>query len=233
MISVVITLFNDFKHGYIQEYIPSYKALSNEFDLEIIVIDGGSKDETHNFLEQNSISYFTLNNSTRLKRIQYGLQKAKGDKIIIQHPRSFLKRDAFEALQNTSAQWGGFTHVFDHNNPLLKFTSFYSNYIRFDLRNIIYLDHCIFIDQSLKDIILNLKDREIFEDTEISKALAKKYKPKRLLPVSQTSSVRFLTNGILRQIILNQRMKLAYYFKRDHKKMNVEYEKGLNLNNDN
>lgn len=233
MISIVIALYNDFKHGYMQEYIPLYKSISKEIPLEIIVVDGASQDETQQFLKDHNINFLIRENSTRLSRIQLGLENTSGTKIIIHHPRSILSKDAFEALLNTNAIWGGFTHQFDYSNPLLKFTSYYSNYIRAKLKNIFYLDHCIFLDNELKNILLNLEDREIFEDTEISKALRVMAKGHLLEAISKTSSVRFIQNGILNQCLINQKMKLLYYLNRNHKQMNKVYEKGLNLNNDN
>lgn len=233
MISIVIPLYNDFKHGYIQEYIPRYLDISKQIPLEIIIVDGASQDETHQFLEKHNIKFLIKPNTTRLKKIQFGLEMAKGKKIIIHHPRSILDHKAFQTLLTTNAKWGGFTHQFDHSNPLLKFTSFYSNYIRAKFKNIFYLDHCIFLDNELKQTLLNLEDREIFEDTEISKILKIKNKGHILKSISQTSSVRFLKNGILKQCLINQKMKLLYYLKRNHKQMNKTYEKGLNLNNDN
>lgn len=233
MISIIIPLYNDFKHGYIQEYIPRYLNISKQIPLEIIIVDGASQDDTHQFLEKHKIHFLIKPNTTRLKRIQLGLESSKGKKILIHHPRSILDHKAFESLLTTKAKWGGFTHQFDYSNPLLKFTSFYSNIIRGKFKNIFYLDHCIFLDNELKNVILLLEDREIFEDTEISKTLRKEAKGLLLEPISKTSSVRFLKNGIVKQCLINQKMKFLYYIKGNHKQMNKTYEKGLNLNNDN
>ena len=45
-----------------------------------------------------------------------------------------------------------------------KFTSWWSNYIRGDIRKIYYLDHCIFFKKHILDEV-NPCHLEIFEDT--------------------------------------------------------------------
>jgi len=232
MISIVIPLFNEIDHGYIQKYIPYYLSLKDKFNIELILIDGASTDETKEYIESYNLKLNILRDSTRLKRIQRGVQLAKGEVIILHHPRSILEISAFEQLLKTKAYWGGFTHKFDHAHPLLKFTSFYSNIVRADLKSIFYLDHCIFLRVKLKEEILKIKDREIFEDTEISKKLKNINKPKRLKAISKTSAIRFNKNGVLRQCLLNQKLKMQYWLNKDHRKMNKNYEKELNLNND-
>ena len=220
--------FNEMQHGYIQRSLPLYQGQN----IELIVVDGGSTDSTQTFLEENNIQFLVISDSTRLKRIQKGIELTTGAKIIIHHPRTILNIPAFDHLLNTKNAWGAFTHKFDHNHPLLVFTSLYSNFIRGDLRSIFYLDHCFYLDRSLKNKIIGLEDCEIFEDTEISKTLKNHSKGKRLSEVAQTSAIRFRKNGIFKQAFLNQKMKWMYYFNKDHRQMNKEYEKNLELNNE-
>ena len=70
---------------------------------------------------------------------------------------------------------------------------------------------------------------DIFEDTEICTRL-KNYKSKRLKSISTTSAVRFEKNGVFKQSLINQYLKLLYLLKIDHKKMNKLYEKKTKLN---
>ena len=219
------------QNGYIQKLSPHLSQDLNE-KIELIIIDGASTDGTREFLTNQKVKFHTLENSTRLARLKYGLKLATQNKIILHHPRSILEANAFKELIYTNEQWGGFTHRFDIRHPLLNFTSFYSNFIRGDIKSIFYFDHCIYLDKNLKDLILNLEDREIFEDTEISLILKQRTKGKRLKASSTTSAIRFLSNGIYRQAYLNQKMKWLYYKKHNHKLMNKEYEKDMNLNNE-
>jgi hypothetical protein len=93
-----------------------------------------------------------------------------------------------------------------------------------------YLDHCLFAQKQLLLDVGLFPQIDIFEDTEICIKLNKKGKPVRLPFVSQTSAVRFQTNGIYSQALKNQYMKWCYYFSGSDKKMNALYEKGIDLN---
>lgn len=75
-----------------------------------------------------------------------------------------------------------------------------------------------------------IPDVEIFEDTELSKILKTYSHPIRLTDAAQTSAIRFQKNGLYRQAIMNQVLKLGYSLKVPAKTMNRLYEKGLGLN---
>ncbi len=70
----------------------------------------------------------------------------------------------------------------------------------------------------------------IFEDTEFCKKLNKRQSPIRLKSISTTSAIRFLKNGIFKQALMNQWMKLNYYLFFKPENMNDLYEKNTNLN---
>ncbi|MEQ1722486.1 MAG: hypothetical protein ABL930_04875 [Pseudobdellovibrio sp.] len=167
---------------------------------------------------------------TRAERLNKGFFQTKAQIILFHHPRSWLSADAFSLLLKLSQNkpiWGGFTHQFDISHPLLKFTSWYSNFIR-GRRGILYLDHCIYFHRSLwtQDIL----PVAIFEDTILSKNFLKQMPPIIQKPISYTSAIRFVKNGIWRQAVMNQFLKVAFYFKLPQDKMNTIYEKGLGLN---
>ena len=120
-------------------------------------------------------------------------------------------------------------HQFDWPSAFFKFTSWYSNHIRADIRKIYYLDHCIFAS---RDLLMETKipDVDVFEDTILSERLGRLCKPFRLTNISLTSAIRFQRNGIVYQSILNQFMKWGYYLGIPLKKLNIFYEKSLELN---
>jgi len=140
--------------------------------------------------------------------------------------------EGIKTLLNCTSEigWGAFTHQFDIQHPLLNFTSWYSNRIRGDRRGVYYLDHCLFAQKQLLLDVGLFPEMHIFEDTAICLKLKRKAKPIRLPFISQTSAVRFQSNGIYRQAIKNQYMKCCYYFSGSDKKMNARYEKGIELN---
>jgi len=216
------------KNNYLQQSIPILIACP---DIEIIVIDSFSTDGTIEFLNQFQIKIIQVKTQSRAKRLNIGIQYAIAPMVLLHHPRSLLTVEGINYLNKNqmSFYWGAFTHKFDRSHFLLKFTSFYSNYIR-GPRGIYYLDHCIFARKSLLEDMDYIPEVDIFEDTELSLALNKQAKPVRLPFLSLTSATRFNKNGIIKQIYLNQVMKWKYYLKIDHKIMNKEYEKDISLN---
>lgn len=168
---------------------------------------------------------------SRAERLNIGFRRAKGSMILFHHPRSLIDLKGIEYLRDHGHQtiWGAFTHKFDHNHFVYKFTSWYSNRIRGRLRHIFYLDHCVFFHRSL--FLKDLPDIDIFEDTILSYQLRKIQKPVLLPFFSETSSIRFATNGIFKQSLMNQLLKLAFLLNLPHRFLNNFYEKNLNLNN--
>lgn len=167
---------------------------------------------------------------TRAERLNIGFSRSKGSMILFHHPRSFLEREAIAHLTEIQNEkvWGAFTHQFDVSHPILKFTSFYSNSIRGEKEQIYYLDHCIFFHRQLW--LGDIPPVAIFEDTVLSRRLSKSSRPIRLPYISTTSAVRFQKNGVIRQSLMNQVLKLGYAIGVPDKVMNEFYEKGLRLN---
>lgn len=228
-LSIIFPCFNEEHNPFFNKALNLY---SSKQDLELICVDGGSNDETLRILAQYpKLICLSLPNSSRAARLNLGLNHAKGDIVILHHPRSILDVQAFEQLKTISPQtWGGFTHCFDQDGLLYRFTSWYSNKIRFRHRKIVYLDHCIFLHHDLLIKKPLLDDVKIFEDTLLSKKLNQLSKPILLPASSTTSSIRFKKNGLFKQILLNQIAKILFFAGVHPDKIDKLYEKNLSLN---
>jgi hypothetical protein len=167
--------------------------------------------------------------STRAERLQRGIDASRGRVILCHHPRSLVSKEGIEWLRDHADEvtWGGFTHVFDVRHPLLLYTSWYSNRVR-PRHGVIYLDHCIFFQREL--LTRPIPNVAIFEDTLLSYILRESGPPTILPFASITSAVRFVRNGVLKQLFLNQVLKIKFLLGGDNQKMNETYEKGLHLN---
>jgi len=231
MLSVIIPTFNEIKNGYIQKTFP---LLKNTNDIEVIIVDSKSTDGTTELAQKYNFKVIQVETTSRAKRLNLGIQSAKGQMVLLHHPRSLLSVDALNMLkvEQEELYWGAFTHKFDFAHPLLKFTSWYSNKVRGDFRHIYYLDHCLFIKKEIFDEIGLIPELDIFEDTELCKLLNSYCEPIRLDPISITSAIRFKSKGVFKQALINQYLKLRYYFNFNHKKMNKLYERSLDLNSE-
>jgi hypothetical protein len=229
-LSIIIPIHNDYSTGFLEDQIKVFKSLKN---TEIIFIDGGSSDNSKKYIEEAGFIFHHLPSSNRAERLNLGLELSQAGLILFHHPRSLIVKEGLVYLASGPKEdWGAFTHSFDKKNILLRFTSWYSNEVRFKIRSIAYLDHCIFFKKKLchRNIKL-LPNIDIFEDTALSNNLKDLSENKVLLPfVALTSSIRFEKNGLWKQALLNQVLKICWYLKLSPDLMNKVYEKGLDLN---
>ena len=249
MISVIYPTFNEEKNDFFHQNLMIFKKLESDFkqlttrssksenrkNFEFIFVDGGSKDSTQEICKQKGYEVLDSPGSNRAFRLKIGRRKAKGKMILLHHPRTILDQsswqDLIKQLSNNNKTWGGFHHQFDEQGFHYNFTSWYSNHVRFKLKEIVYLDHCIFFHNSLMKSS-DMPEQPIFEDTLISYHLRKKSPPSLLNGRAITSSVRFKKNGFYKQVYKNQKAKINFFLNKSFKSIDHNYEKGLHLNQD-
>lgn len=231
ILSVIIPTLNEVKYGYLDRILSGLKELSQ---TEVICVDGGSRDGTLEIIKNHGAKLILTDSNARARRLNQGFANSLGEVVLFHHPRSLIDTKGIRFLSENKAQvsWGGFLHSFDVFHPLLKFTSWYSNNVRPKYSQILYLDHCIFAQRSLVEKLgpEPFSNVDIFEDTVFSRKLAQFCKPQILPFTSKTSAVRFVSNGVFRQALLNQIMKLGFHLELDTRFLNKIYEKGLGLN---
>lgn len=231
-ISIIIPLYNDLQHGYIQKMLRAYCDIP---DVEVIIVDGGGADaaELIEVVEKYPVQFFSLAQSNRAQRLNKGIEEASGEYILLHHPRSLITKEAIIQLRDglKSFIWGALRHSFDEESVGLQFTSWYSNWGRGRVKGMYYLDHCIFVKKEVLEHIGGVPEVDIFEDTLLSIQLRKKAWPVLLKQYSVTSAIRFRRNGFWRQALLNQWMKVGFWFRLSPEQLNAWYEKGLWFNN--
>lgn len=209
-ISWLFSLFDEDPKGHLLRY----PDIFNKEEEEVIVV-----------CERD------LPGKTRGARFDHALRRARGEIVVLVHPRSILPKTAREELlYHRSSRWGAFTHRFDQSHPILNFTSWWSNRVRGDIQDIFYLDHILWGERELLLRAGGIPHAPVFEDTLLCEKLRGFCRPQRLPGVAITSSIRFQKNGILRQSLLNQKLKWEYLRGGDLEAMDREYEKGLHLN---
>lgn len=229
VLSVVLPTYNEERNGF---FNPILERLSSFREVETIIVDGGSTDQTRDLAQSMGFQVYQVHNSSRAERLNYGIEKARGNMILLHHPRSILDVGGLnDLIEHPELFWGGFRHKFDYQHPLLQFTSWYSNEVRFSRSGIVYLDHCIFARKRILEAIGGVPEIAIFEDTELSKRLLSRFGHPVMIPYySTTSSIRFRKNGFWRQSLMNQLLKVGYHLGLNLDKMNTWYEKKLRLN---
>ncbi|MGB3668698.1 MAG: glycosyltransferase [Phormidesmis sp.] len=232
MFSVVLPCFNELRHGYLPKILENLCAQKG--NKQLIVVVSPSEDNTLGVIQQfPQVEVIEADASNRAQRLNLGIAASRGDYILLHHPATLLpEKDALlqaEAVLREGALWGGFIHSFDLDHWLLRFTSWYSTRVR-SRQNILYLDHCIFATKQVLLEIGGVPDMDIFEDTALSMALAKKGKAAIAPGKITTSARRFSQRGLYRQALLNQLLKLMYYAKLDPRRLNWLYESKSQIN---
>lgn len=236
MISVLLSAHNESSNPFFWKTLDMLKMLQNGgARVEVLVGVAPGSDDTLRRLEQRNVKFISVKQPNRAARFNAAFDQIScgpSDWVVLNHPRSVLGPDAFTALDLLPSryQWGAFTHQFDIDHPLLSFTSWWSNHVRGDIKQIFYLDHCLFVRRKVFEKVGGIPEVDIFEDTLFSQKLSQVCVPTRLPWKSTTSAIRFTSNGIWKQAILNQLLKVQFVMGADHAKMNKSYERGVNLN---
>ena len=233
MFSVVLPCFNESRYGYLPKILENLCQQAG--DKQIIAVVSPSSDDTLTIVRRFPVEVIEIAASNRAQRLTAGIEASRGDTVLLHHPATLLPEgdaliQATAALTASGAVWGGFTHSFDLDHWLLRFTSWYSTTQRSQRQRILYLDHCIFARRQVLMSLGGVPDMDIFEDTALSLALGKWGKPAIAPGKVVTSARRFQSRGIYRQALINQLLKVMYHAKLDPKRLNWLYEGKSQIN---
>ena len=179
MISIVIPVLNESLH--IEETLVHLEQnLSNEFPIEIIIIDGGSSDNTvaiiHSFNKKTNLNILlSSTNKGRAKQMNYGASLAKYNILYFLHadgkpPKHFDKLIINNINQNNLA--GCFRMKFDWDHWWLKLAGWLTKFNHKSCRG---GDQSLFINKELFNSIGQYnEDYIIYEDNILISELYKK-----------------------------------------------------------
>jgi len=127
MISLIIPTYNEAARiTHLIEYLEKEKGT---VEMEIIVVDGGSADNTVLVAKQTSAIVLKSPRKGRAAQMNYGVEQAKGEVIYFVHadtkPPSQFDNHIDEVI-NSGKQVGCFTSIFDWNHPFLRFCNIFS-----------------------------------------------------------------------------------------------------------
>ncbi|MEM9545485.1 MAG: TIGR04283 family arsenosugar biosynthesis glycosyltransferase [Bacteroidota bacterium] len=194
-ISVIIPTLNEARN--IRHTLTHVKNL--EGDFEIIVVDGGSEDETVKISELSDVNVLSSVKG-RGQQMNAGAKIASGDVLLFLHADTQLPDNAYAAikaaLSNKDISGGCFRIQFDYDHPVLNLSSYLS---RFPYRLWHYGDACYFVRKEVFEELNGFKSYRIMEDLDFWIRLDKSYTIKILKDSALTSARRFRKYGAFRE----------------------------------
>lgn len=208
MISIIIPVLNESDH-IVKLLTHLSKKASVQNITEIIVVDGGSTDDTANlvqgFSEKSNLSILLISSEKgRAKQMNAGAKKAIGQVLYFLHADSFPPKDFDSYIQASlkeGADAGSFRMKFDSNHPVLKVSQWFT---QFNYKFCRGGDQSLFIKKEVFEQLQGYQESYIiYEDCEFINRIYDGYKFKVINAYLTTSARRYRKNGTA---------KLQYHF---------------------
>ncbi len=224
MISIVIPVLNE--EETIVSTLKRIRQRSGAQVEEIIVVDGGSTDQTVNLCREEGVRIVRSPGRGRALQMNTGARTAKGDILYFLHadsiPPSGFDEQIVRALSG-SGKAGCFRLSFDDPHPVLRA---YAWFTRFDVDLFRFGDQSLFVKKSLFHSIGGFKeDLLLMEDQEIVIRLKKKAGFRILSEPVITSARRYRRVGIFKLQLIFVFIVLLYYAGLDQRALVMFYQK--------
>ncbi|MTI19956.1 glycosyltransferase [Fulvivirga sp. RKSG066] len=127
MISLIIPTFNEERR--IADLINYLRDNAGLNIIEILVVDGGSSDQTVLAAEAAGAEVHTISKKSRAVQMNYAVSQVKGEVIYFVHadtrpPKNYGQ--LIDGVIRSGKKAGCFTSIFDWNHPFLRFCNFFS-----------------------------------------------------------------------------------------------------------
>ena len=207
-ISIIIPALNE-----AASIVRTLSPLEGVENLEVIVVDGGSIDETAELAGSRGAQVIQ-SNPGKAVQMNTGAKAAAGDILVFLHADTLLPQDfshlIVSALNQTDVAAGAFRLTIDSTGVSIRIIEYMAN-LRSRLLQLPYGDQALFIRKVLFEEIGGFPELPIMEDFILIRQLKRKGKIV-LLPESVTTSPRrWLHLGIFKTWLINQLIIIAYY----------------------
>ncbi|MFZ6010349.1 MAG: TIGR04283 family arsenosugar biosynthesis glycosyltransferase [Bacteroidota bacterium] len=198
MISVIIPVYHE--QGVIGKTVRYLTSVdNNELLSEIIVVDGGSLDDSVNEAKKEGAIIISSTRKGRAAQMNEGARIAKGSILDFLHADSFppgsFVSDIIEAV-GKGFSMGCYRLRFDIGHWFLKANTWFT---RFDVNAFRYGDQSLFVSRECFNTVGGFCEKHIvFEDYEIIKRLRKQGKFIVIPKEVTTSARKYVTNGVFR-----------------------------------
>jgi rSAM/selenodomain-associated transferase 2 len=212
MFSIIIPTYNE--ADQIAATIRKTQAASGYHDVEIIVADGGSSDDTIKIATACGASVITSERKGRAAQMNKGAGSASGEIFYFLHADSIPPEGFTSLILETVGQGGKsgcFRLAFDYDHWFLKVNAWFT---RFNINAVRFGDQSLFVT---KDVFIKSggfrEDLSMMEDQEIIHRLKRHGKFKVMNAVVTTSARKYVDNGVYRMQAIFYRLWVMYYLR--------------------
>ncbi len=181
-------------------------------DVELIVVDGGSTDDSFGIASARS-DHTLKAPAGRAKQMNEGARHANGEWLLFLHADTRLGEEAFDALLEALSgepDWGWFDVHIEGKHPLLLVTAAMMN-ARAGLTKVATGDQGLFMKKALFDAVGGFPDMPLMEDVALSKALRGIAKSKVVRTPLVTDGRRWDQGGWFRTVLKMWGLRFAYW----------------------
>ncbi|NJO42798.1 MAG: DUF2064 domain-containing protein [Cyanobacteria bacterium CRU_2_1] len=207
-LSVIIPVLNE--ADTIQAILNS---LQHYPEIEIIVVDGGSQDQTVALAEASGVTVIS-SIPGRSRQMNIGAQLATSEILLFLHGDTHLPAEFISLIQQTLAQSGNIAGAFElqiEGTALgLRFVEWGVKW-RSRLFQLPYGDQALFLKKSTFHQLKGFSDLPIMEDFEFVRRLQQLGKVAIASAPVITSGRRWQKLGVLKTTLLNQLVIIAYF----------------------
>ena len=212
-LSIVIPVLNE--ASTIEPHLIALKKVTSTIHTEIIVVDGGSQDNTVS-LAKPLADKVLLSEKGRAQQMNMGAEYASGKTLLFLHsdtsfPRDNNSIDEIFPFLKKNQKWGFYPVRLSGKHILFKVIARMMNF-RSRLSSVATGDQCIFVDRDFFTIYGQFSLIPLMEDVELSKRL-RRIEPPFIASVKVTTdSRRWEKNGIIKTILLMWYLRALYFF---------------------
>ena len=210
MIIIIIPTYNE--ADQIGQTISRTQAANDGHEIEIIVADGGSIDETISIAKNGGAITLLSERKGRAAQMNKGASAAKGEILYFLHADSIPPENFTTHIlkaNEAGAVSGCFRLSFDHAHWFLKANCWFT---RFNVNAVRFGDQSLFVTKEVfKKAGGFREDLLMMEDQEIIHRIKRHGKFKVMNDVVITSARKYLDNGVYRMQGIFFRIWLLYY----------------------
>ncbi|BAZ46798.1 family 2 glycosyl transferase [Chondrocystis sp. NIES-4102] len=223
IISIIIPVLNE--AAIIQRNV---EQLKNNSNIEIIVVDGGSQDNTVELAQQTEVLVITASGKGRSAQMNAGANIAKGEILLFLHidtqlPPNFVKL-ILQTLQKPDTIAGAFELNIRGEDVALRWVEKLVK-LRSHIFSLPYGDQAIFLKKQTFWEMGGFANLPIMEDFELIQRLKRQGKIAIAPGNVTTSQRRWQTLGILQTTIINQLIIIGYFLGISPTKLNNFYRR--------